>query len=105
MNRYLLLILSLALAACDSASFSTSSGANASASSTASSSTSSNEVTLSGESGHAELAGDKIVIKDGKLFFNAKQVADLPAGAQVKYDVVGDAKKLYINGVLTPVSH
>ncbi len=103
MKRYLLLILLLGLCACDSASFSSSTGTNTSASST--SSQSGTEVTLSGENGQAVLAGDQITIKAGKLFINAQHITDLAPNDKVKYSVVGDAKNLYINNVLTPVNH
>jgi hypothetical protein len=84
-------------AACNDGSSSTSSGAGA-ASSSSSSSTGKNEVTLSGKTGIAELAGDKIELKDGTVFVNGISFGPVPAGAEVRYAINAEGRSLFVGG-------
>lgn len=88
------LAVSVAVSGCNySASASAGSG---SFSGSTSSSAGSNEVTLSGSSGVAELAGDKIELKDGNVFVNGVSFGPVPAGAQVKYTMKTEGRVLFV---------
>jgi hypothetical protein len=84
--------------------FSFSYGQNASSSSsTSSSSTSSSsdgrqEISLTGENGHAELAGDRIEVKAGTVSVNGVSYGAVPKGAQVQYVVTPNARTLFVAG-------
>lgn len=78
-------------------STSTSSG-SVSAASTASYVTGETEVTFSGETGSAELAGDKIRLTDGIVFINEISFGPVPAGVQVKYAINSQGRFLFVNG-------
>ena len=56
------------------------------------------EVTLSGDTGQAKLAGDQLKLREGKLYINEQFVADTPPGAVIRYVAAGSIKSLYING-------
>lgn len=88
------LAISAAISGCNySASGSVGSG---SSSGSTSSSAGSNEVTLSGLSGVAELAGDKIELKDGSVFVNGVSFGPVPAGALVKYTMNTEGRALFV---------
>lgn len=84
------------LCGCDASS--TASGPTSSSTSTSSSQK--NEVALSGETGHAEVAGDKIELKNGAVFVNGASFGSVPQGATVKYIVTSTNRELYVAGEL-----
>ena len=93
-----LMLTASLLSACDSTSLSASSGQRASASASSSSGLGTQEVTLSGDTGQAKLAGDQLKLREGKLYINEQVVADTPPGAVIRYVAAGSIKSLYING-------
>ena len=99
-----LMLTASLLSACDSTSLSASSGQRATASASSSSGLGTQEVTLSGDTGRATLAGDQLQLQEGKLYINEQVVADAPPGAVIRYVAAGRTKSLYINGkpVATP---
>jgi hypothetical protein len=94
------LTLAATMVACNQYSVSTSSGSGYSSTISGSTSTSPDkkEVTLSGTSGMAELAGDKIQVKDGTVFVNGASFGSVPAGAEVKYTMTAEGRALYVGG-------
>lgn len=100
MNHFRLSVIvaaaTLLASACDySASMSTGSSAMSSSSS---SSAGESEVTLAGESGVAELGGDKVSLRDGTVFINDVSFGPVSAGAEVKYAMRPEGKVLFVGG-------
>lgn len=94
--RLVITIISLyAVSACDY-SASSSSGASGAAVTASSASLAAQEVTLSGASGIAELAGDKVEIKDGVVFVNGVSFGPVPNGAIVKYTKTTEESLLFV---------
>jgi hypothetical protein len=92
------LSLVTAVVACNQHSVSTSSGSGTSSSSS-SSSGGEKEITMSGTSGHAELAGDKIEVKEGVVFVNGTSYGSVPPGAEVKYAMNAEGiRALFVGG-------
>ena len=79
-------------------------GQNASSSSSTSSASVSlssdgrQEISLTGENGQAELAGDRIEVKAGTVSVNGVSYGILPKGAQVQYVVTSNARTLFVAG-------
>jgi len=81
MKHLFTLIFSLIfIIACDDMSVTTSTEKHAYSSSSTSSS-SEMEITLSGESGHAFIGEDELVLKDEMVFINDKPFAKVPSGS------------------------
>jgi hypothetical protein len=92
-----LVVTILALAAVSACNYSASgSSGSAGASSSSSSSASGKEITLSGTSGVAELAGDKIELKDGTAYVNGVSFGPVPAGSVVKYTLSAEGRSLFV---------
>lgn len=75
-----------------------SSSSTSSASSAFSSSDERQEISLTGENGHAELAGDRIEVKAGTVSVNGVSYGTVPKGAQVQYVVTSNARTLFVGG-------
>jgi len=101
---FTLIISLLFIIACDDMSVTTSTGEHASSSSSTSSS-SEREITLSGESGHAFIDEDELVLKDEMVFINDKPFAKVPSGSTVRYVIKNDVKSLYVNEKLIPIGN
>ena len=105
MKHIFTLMLSLLfIIACDDMSVTTSTGEHASSSSSMSSS-SERKITLSGESGHAFIGEDELVLKDEMVFINGKPFAKAPSGSTVRYVVKNDVKSLYVNEKSIPIGN
>lgn len=105
MKHIFTLMLSLLfIIACDDMSVTTSTGKHASSSSSTSSS-SEREITLSGESGHAFIGEDELVLKDEMVFINGKSFAKAPSDSTVRYVIKNDVKSLYVNGKSIPIGN
>ncbi len=87
--------LVVALSACNN-SASSSSVSGGATSSSASASEAQQEVLLSGATGLAELAGDKVEIKEGSVFVNGASFGPVPDGAAVKYQVNAQGRTLFV---------
>lgn len=85
----------VALSACNN-SASSSSASGSATSSSASASGAQLEVLLSGATGLAELAGDKVEIKEGTVFVNGASFGPVPDGATVKYQVNAQGRTLFV---------
>lgn len=56
------------------------------------------EITLRGARGVAQVAGDKIELKDGLVFVNGVSFGAVPQGAEVKYVVTENGRTLFVGG-------
>lgn len=101
---FTLLFSLLFIIACDDMSVTTSTGEHASSSSSTSSS-SKREISLSGESGHAFIGDDELVLKDEMVFFNGKPFAKAPSGSTVRYSIKNNVKSLYVNEKSIPIGN
>ena len=77
---------------------SSSSASGSATSSSSSSQAQSQEATLSGETGQAEVAGDKIELKSGNVYVNGASFGPVAANAIVKYTVSSNGRVLLVAG-------
>ena len=95
-NSVLAIVVLTGVAACEISGAGASGAATASASSSTSAGT--GEVSLSGSSGTAQLAGDQVAIKDSTVFINGISYGPVAAGVVVKYTVSAEGRTLRVGG-------
>ncbi|NVO07030.1 MAG: hypothetical protein HXX19_14415 [Rhodoferax sp.] len=94
--RLVIAIIGLTTVSACNYSASSSSGSGSASSSSSSSAGANEEITLSGTNGVAELAGDKVELKEGAVFVNGVSFGAVPSGAIVKYTKNTDGRTLFV---------
>ncbi|WP_156776866.1 hypothetical protein [Nitrococcus mobilis] len=67
--------------------------------STGSGSSSTAQATITGQNGLIIINGDRVEVKNGKLFLNGVSYGAVNERSVVKYTVQGNVKKLFVDGV------
>jgi hypothetical protein len=94
--RLVIAIIGLATVSACNYSESSSPASGSTSSSSSSSAGATEEVTLSGTTGVAELAGDKVELKEGTVFVNGVSFGAVPSGAVVKYAKSAEGRSLFV---------
>ena len=94
--RHVIAIFGLATLSACNYSGASSSGSAGTSSTSSSSAGATEEVTLSGTTAVAELAGDKVELKEGTVFVNGVSFGAVPSGVVVKYAKDAEGRSLFV---------
>lgn len=94
--KLVIAILGLTAVSACNYSASSSSGSGGTSSSSSSSARAIEEITLSGTTGVAEFAGDKVELREGAVFVNGVSFGAVPSGAVVKYTKNAEGRTLFV---------